>query len=46
MKTYKLLKYQDKGKGTLELKSGVPDFKKNKTDNTFTGEFTEEKNFN
>ena len=30
MKTYKLLKYQDKGKGTMELKSEVPDFKKNK----------------
>ena len=46
MKTYKLLKYQDKGKGTKELKSEVPDFKKNKTDNTFTGQFTEEKKFN
>ena len=44
MKTYKLLKYQDKGKGTMELKSEVLDFKKNKTDNTFTGQFTEEKN--
>ena len=46
MKTYKLLKYQDKGKGTMELKSEVPDFKKNKTHNTFTGQFTEEKKFN
>ena len=46
MKTYKLLKYQDKGKGTMELKSEVPDFKKNKTDNTFIGQFIEEKNFN
>ena len=46
MKTYKLLKYQDKGKGTKELKSEVTDFKKNKTDNTFTGQFTEEKKFN
>ena len=43
MKTYKLLKYQDKEKGTMELKSEVPDFKKNKTHNTFTGQFTEEK---
>ena len=43
MKTNKLLKYQDKGKGTKELKSEVPDFKKNKTHNTFTGQFTEEK---
>ena len=46
MKTYKLLKYQDKGKGTMELKCEVPDFKKNKTDNTFTSQFTEEKIFN
>ena len=46
MKTYKLLKYQDKRKGTKELKSEVPNFKKNKTNNTFTGQFTEEKKFN
>ena len=46
MKTYILLKYQDKGKGTMELKSEVPNFKKNKTHNTFIGQFTEEKKFN
>ena len=46
MKTYKLLKYQDKGKGTMELKSEVPDFKKNKTHNTFTSQFIEGKKFN
>ena len=46
MKTYKLLKYQDKGKGTMEFKSEVPDFKKNKTCNTFTGQFIEGKKFN
>ena len=44
MKTYKLLKYQDKGKGTMKLKSKVPNFMKNKTDNTFIGQFIEEKN--
>ena len=43
MKTYKLLKFQDKGKGTMELKSEVSNFKKNKSRNTFTGQFTEEK---
>ena len=46
MKTYKLLKYQNKGKGTMKLKSEVPYFKKNKTDNTFIGQFIEERNFN
>ena len=46
MKTYKLLKYKDKGKGTKELKSEVPNFKKNKTNNTSTGQFTKEKKFN
>ena len=30
----------------MELKSEVPDFKKNKTHNTFIGQFTEEKKFN
>lgn len=46
MKTYKLLKYQDEGKGTMELKSEVTDFKNNKTDFTFTGQFNAEKKFN
>ena len=46
MKTYKLLKYQDKGRGTMELKSEVIDFKNNKTDFTFTGQFNAEKKFN
>ena len=46
MKTYKLLKYQDKGRGTIELKSEVIDFKNNKTDFTFTGQFNAEKKFN